>query len=182
MIENLNSQVQRAMQAVIRISNDPAVICHLIAQQINNQKRKNKGNNSPIQLLRMKIQDVNRVNREFPLNNSRTMKKLNLPEIKVGDKVRKLMMSRKEQTNPGINPDMKGFSVKWSQRIYMVIRKQRMQKNFEVYKYWISPKTEFTNKAFYRHELLLLKGKVDSDIPKVPDKMMRRLQKNRKLW
>ena len=97
---------------------------------------------------------INRMYRE------RTVDKVELaglPDLRVNDTVRLLMMTRKEQEENKV----KGFAPKWSEQLYTVLRKTALRKNEFNFRYDIGlPDT------FYRHELLKIHGgHVDNQVP-----------------
>ena len=68
-------------------------------------------------------------------------------------------MTRKEQEQNKI----KGFSEKWSRRVYKVIKKTKMKKN-EFFHYY---KLEGASDTYLRHELLKVRGVVDTEVPEL---------------
>ena len=158
-VEALNAQVQRRM-AIFSTSGlvtSPATILHEIADQINNEPRQARGGMTPLQLLQLGQQqrlDINDKYRERYVPDSELH---GLPDLNVGNAVRLLKMTRKEQeTNK-----LKGFSAKWTRELFRVVRKTKLRKNPFRYQYRITGR----NTSFYRHELLKVTGAVDSAVP-----------------
>ena len=157
LIEAVNAQVQRRMQ-VFRTSGlieNVGQIAHEIAFQINHQRRPDRGNLTPIQLL-----GLNKAGRESinKLYKDRTVHAEipGLSPLYVNDTVRLLKMTRKEQETNAV----KGFAPKWTKRLYTVIRKTALRKNEFAYRYDIGlPDT------YYRHELLKVRDPVDTEVP-----------------
>ncbi len=157
-VEGLNAQVQRRMQ-VFRTSDlieSASQIAHEIAEQINNEPRRDRGNLSPLQLLQLDAAGRDAINNVY---RDRTVS-AEVPGLKplhVNDTVRLLKMTRKEQETGKI----KGFAPKWSTRLYTVLRKSKLRKNPFVFRYDIGlPDT------YYRHELQKIHGsRVDEHVP-----------------
>ena len=160
-IEAFNAQVQRRLQVfrTAKITDDVSVILDDICEQLNNQKRPTRGNMTPLQLLtldkaqRTEVNKKNRVSREY-VSEVEGLKPLFL-----GDHVRLLLMTRKEQAAPKMT--YKGFAPKWSKRVYTVIKMTALQKNKEVYRYYIGK-----GEHYFRHELLKIPKKVDQEVLK----------------
>ena len=160
-VENLNSQIQRMMAACGKLTAKPEEITHLVAKAINHQKRERKGNLSPIELLRLNKREIAKLNRMF---THKTISGVpNLPELNIGDRCRLLMMTRKEQVS-SLHSYHKGFAVKWSKQIYLVLRKTRLRKNHDVYNYYLDPPAP-NKKPRYRHELLKIVKRLDTEVP-----------------
>ena len=158
-IEGLNAQVQRRMQ-VFRTSgliDSAGQIAHEIADQINNEPRRDRGGLSPIQLLQLDAASRAAINKKYREKYVST-EIGGLKDLVVGDTVRLLKMTRKEQEQNKI----KGFAPKWSKRLYTVLRKTKLRKNEFVFRYDIGlPDT------YYRHELQKIHGgKVDTQVPR----------------
>ena len=157
-VEALNAQVQRRA-SLFRTSDlidNFGQIGHEIADQINNQPRRDRGNLTPIQLLQLDAAGRNAINQ---LYREKTVSE-EVPGLRplfVNDTVRVLKMTRKEQEQNKI----KGFAPKWSKRLYTVLRKTKLRKNAFVFRYDIGlPDT------YYRHELQKIQGgRVDKQVP-----------------
>lgn len=172
-IENLNSQIQANAQACLNITQKPEELMHYISTAINTQKRKRKGNFTPIELLRMTPREVMKINREN--KNTDVPGISSLKPLYVGDRVRILMMTRKEQEKTNLS-DQKGFSVKWSGKVYTILRKKKLQKNHDVFQYWLNPAPTWGGKqSRYRHELLKIPKRLDTVIPKLKGKLSTKL-------
>ena len=152
-VEVMNSEVQRHMQ-VFRtsgITDDPSVLLEDISYAINHKKRQARGNLSPIQLLSLNKEERQRVN-DMEIETD-APEVSGLQELKVGNAVRVLMWSRKDQAKN----TFKGFTAKWSVEMYTVLRKTAIPRNRNNYRYFIG-----TNKSYFRHELLKIPRKVDT--------------------
>ena len=152
-VEVMNSEVQRHMQ-VFRTSgltDDPTVLLEDISYAINHKKRQARGNLSPIQLLSLNKEERERVNAmQFETDAPEVS---GLRELKVGNAVRVLMWSRKDQAKN----TFKGFTAKWSKEVYTVLRKTTIPRNRNNYRYNIG-----TNRSYFRHELLKIPREVDT--------------------
>ena len=152
-VEVMNSEVQRHMQ-VFRTSgltDDPTVLLEDISYAINHKKRQARGNLSPIQLLSLNKEERERVNAmQFETDAPEVS---GLQELKVGNAVRVLMWSRKDQAKN----TFKGFTAKWSKEVYTVLRKTTIPRNRNNYRYNIG-----TNRSYFRHELLKIPREVDT--------------------
>ena len=154
LVEAMQSQYQRRM-AVFRtasLTDDPSVIMDDISNHLNNQKRPDRGNLTPLQLLTLnpaQIKQVNLMNRDYG-----TIPEIKgLRELQIGNNVRILLMTRKEQ----LDTSQKGFRPKWSRKIYSVLRKARLQLNPSNFRYYVGPQ-----QSYYRHELLWVPKTIDS--------------------
>jgi hypothetical protein len=158
-IESLNAQIQRNMQ-VFRTSNltdDPSVIAKDISFSINHQKRPDRGNLTPVQLLSLNKEERAQVN---AMHEDRTTISPNgLKPIPVGATVRILMMTRKQQVS-GMGGKYKGFAPKWSKDTFVVLKRTRLGKNHEVFRYFVD-----STRSYYRHEILLVPKVVDTVVP-----------------
>ncbi len=162
-VEGMNAQVQRRMQ-IFRTSgliDSPAQILHEITIQINNEPRQARGGLTPIQLLALDKAGRKMINDQYRVRENPVAEVHGLRTLGVGDWVRLLLMTRKEQeTNK-----MKGFTAKWSEEIYEVFKKTPLRKNAFMFRYDIGLPT-----TYYRHELLKIPKKIDA---KVPDGLVR---------
>ena len=154
-VEAMNAEFQRRMQ-VFRTSgltDDPSVLLEDISYSINHQKRPTRGNLSPIQLLTLNQEERKRVNDMWDDRND-------LPEVgglqklSVGNSVRVLLMTRKEQAANTI----KGFTAKWSTEIFTVLKKVAIPRNHQNYRYFVG-----THQSYFRHELLKVPRVVDTE-------------------
>ena len=116
LVEQTQAQIQRRM-AVFRTSgltDDASSILADISISINNQKRPDRGNLTPIQLLKLSKKDRLIVNAMYG-------EKTEIPEIKglrplfPGSHVRILLMTFKEQ----VQNKVKGFAPKWSRATFL---------------------------------------------------------------
>ena len=160
-VEALNAQVQRRMQVfrTSKLTDDPSVILDDITDQINNQKRPDRGNLTPLQLLGLGPQERNQVNE---MHRDRTFAGLEtgLKPLKVGHTVRVLLWDRKAQVKGGLGAKFKGFAPKWSKRTYTVLRRTGLRRNPGVFTYNLGLEQEY-----YRHELLKIPRRVDKEVP-----------------
>jgi len=157
-VEGLNAQVQRRMQ-IFRTSDlidSAGQIAHEIAEQLNNEPREARGWLTPLQLLSLGPNQRAEINRKA--NDPRVLSDIKgLVPIAVGDSVRLLKMTRKEQETNKI----KGFAPKWTRRLYTVLRKTKLRKNPYAHKYDLGlPDT------YYRWEIQKVHGgRVDKNVP-----------------
>ena len=163
-IENMNAQYQRRLEIyrIADIQDDPADLLWDISEQLNNQKRARRGNLTPYQLLRLDNAQRNKLNAEYDDSyygvGVEAQKKL--PPLKIGDHVRKLEMTYKDQEKSS----RKGFQEKWSRRVYQVLRTKGLNRNKHIKRYAIGdPK-----RTYFRHELLKIPKEVDQKIIKFP--------------
>ena len=160
-IEAINAQIQRRMQVfrTAGLTDDPAVLLTDVCDQINNQRRPDRGNLTPLQLLALTPQERQEVNRIYT-DRTAIPEVVGLRPIVVGNYCRILKMTRKEQEQN----KMKGFAPKWSTQVYRVHKKLPIPKNKENFRYYVSqvPSGDRVKDFYYRHELL--------KIPKILDK------------
>ena len=155
-VEAMNAQVQRRMQ-VFRTSgltNDPSVLLEDISYAINHQKRPDRGNLTPVQLLSLNKEEIAKVN-EMWEDRTDAPEVHGLRRLNVGDSVRVLLMTRKQQAQNSI----KGFTAKWSREVWTVLRKAAIPRNRNNYRYWVG-----AHKSYFRHELLWVPRTVDSEV------------------
>ena len=158
-IEAINAQIQRRMQVfrTAGLTDDPSVLLTDICDQINNQKRPDRGNLTPLQLLALTSAERHEVNKIY---TDRT----NIPEVTglsplyIGNWVRVLKMTRKEQEQN----KTKGFAPKWSKQRYRVAKKLPIAKNKDHFRYYLKEVKVF----YYRHELLKIPDLFDDVVPK----------------
>ena len=125
-IEAANKLVQNRMQvfATKNLVNDPELLCEAITYQLNRQPRPDRGNLTPVQLVRLTGMDRMEINRNYKSRSVLGVDKMK--KINVGDRVRYLLLSRKEQNEKGINPKTKGFAAKWSPNVHTVLKKNAL--------------------------------------------------------
>ena len=156
-IEAMNSQIQRRMQVfrTAGLTDDPSVLLDDITDQINSQKRPDRGNLTPLELLALTPAERLEVNKIY---SDRT----HMPEVKgltpvwPGNFVRVLNMTRKEQ----ITNKTKGFAPKWSKKVYTVRKKLPIAKNKTQFRYYMMENINW----YYRHELLKIPDIVDEKV------------------
>ena len=156
-IEAMNSQIQRRMQVfrTAGLTDDPSVLLDDITDQINRQKRPDRGNLTPLELLALTRAERLEVNKIY---SDRT----DVPEVPglhplwPGNYVRVLNMTRKEQ----IQNKIKGFAPKWSRKVYQVRQKRAIAKNKTQFRYYLQENANW----YYRHELLKIPSKLDKKV------------------
>ena len=157
LVESTQAQIQRRMQVfrTAGLTDDPSEILEDICLSINNQKRPDRGNLTPIELLKLNKQEIAHVNDLY-------RDKTHIPEVKglrrlfKGSTVRILLMTFKEQ----VQNKTKGFAPKWSRDIYVVRKKVALQGNPENYRYFLEGEPE----SYFRHELLWVPRETDTSI------------------
>ena len=155
-VEAMNAEFQRRMQ-VFRTSgltDDPSVLLEDISFSINHQKRPTRGNLTPIQMLALNEDERKRLNAMWEDRNDNIPEVQGLPNLYVGNSVRILLMTRKEQATNA----KKGFTAKWSTEVYTVLKKVAIPKNRENYRYFVG-----THQSYFRHELLKIPHIVDTE-------------------
>ena len=157
LVESTQAQIQRRMQVfrTAGLTDDPSVILEDICSSINNQKRPDRGNLTPLELLKLNKQEIAHINELY-------REKTHLPEVKglrqlyIGSKVRVLLMTFKEQ----VQNKTKGFAPKWSRDIFTVRKKTALQGNPENFRYFLEGEKE----SYFRHELLWVPRNTDTTI------------------
>ena len=81
----------------------------------------------------------------------------NMTPLAVGNTVRVLLMTRKEQVKP--REHQKGFAPKWSRETYTVLKRTGLRRNPGVFKYHLG-----TYQSYYRHELLKIPKRTDVEV------------------
>ena len=140
------------------ITDDPSVLLDDISFQINNQKRPDKENLSPLEILKLNEQQIKILNENAPDRTILSEPLRNMRKIEVGDHVRVLVMDRKKQQTGGL----KGFQPKWSTDTFTVLKMTRLRNNNEMFRYFVG-----LHQSYYRHEILWIPKKVDKEIPNV---------------
>ena len=156
MVENIQSQYQRRM-AVFRtasLTDDPSVIMDDISNHLNDQKRPDRGNLTPNQLLTLNPSEILKINDLYKTRTEIPEMK-GLRALKVGHHVRILLMTRKEQKDTS----QKGFRAKWSRRVYTVLKKTALQLNPKNFRYYVG-----LHQSYYRHELLWVPKDTDTQV------------------
>ena len=159
-VENLNAQYQRRLEPyrIADLFDDPSVLLWDISEQLNNQRRPKRGNYTPYELLKMSEAQRKEVNKTYDDSyfGIGVEAQKRLPALHIGDNVRKLEMTFKEQASK----KLKGFQEKWSRKVYQVLGKTALNRNKHVYRFRIGdPK-----RTYYRHELLLIPKEVDDQV------------------
>ena len=160
-VERFNAEVQAKMQVfrTSKLTDDPSVILDDISQAINNQKRPDRGNLTPIQLLTLNKDERLRVN-EMYTDRTKIAPPGGLKPLPIGTTVRVLMMTRKQQAGGGIGAKYKGFAPKWSKDRYTILKRTGLQKNPGVFRYFVG-----LHQSYYRHELLRVPKNLDKEVP-----------------
>ena len=156
MVENMQSQYQRRM-AVFRtasLTDDPSVIMDDISEHLNNQRRPDRGNLTPVQLLTLGPAERKVINEKYKVKTV-PPEVTGLRKLMVGHSVRILMMTRKEQ----LDTSKKGFRPKWSRKVYTVLKKTALQLNPNNFRYFVG-----SNQSYYRHELLWVPKETDTEV------------------
>ena len=159
-VEHLNAQVQRRMEIfrTALITDDPSVLLDDISFQINNQKRKDKENLTPLEILKLNEDQIKILNKNAPDRTMLSEPLKNMRRIGVGDSVRILLMTRKDQ----LTGALKGFQPKWSKDVFTVLKITQLRNNPDMHRYFVG-----LHQSYYRHEILWIPSQVDSDIPNV---------------
>ena len=156
-VESTQAQIQRRMQVfrTAGLTDDPSVILEDICSSINNQKRPDRGNLTPLQLLKLNKEERGHINAMYR-DRTHIPEVKGLRELRPGHHVRLLLMTFKEQ----VQNKTKGFAPKWSRDIFTVRKKQSLQGNPEHYRYFLHGEQE----SYFRHELLWVPKNVDTEI------------------
>lgn len=160
-IESLNSQYERRLQVFgsSKMTNDVSKLLNDISNQLNDQKIPSKQNFTPNELIRMRGSVVKRINRNYVARENNLAPMQRIRELKIGDSVRILQLTRKEQ----FSSNFKQFSSKWTANVYKVLKISSIRSNPGYKRYYVS-----TKNSFYRWELLYIhKGIVDKKIPNI---------------
>ena len=158
-VEAMNAQYQRRLEAyrIAELHDDVADLLWDISEQLNNQKRQRRGNMTPYQLLDLNQRERNTINQQYKDDYGIGLEgQKKLPLLSVGDHVRKLEMTFKEQ----VKGSKKGFQEKWSRRKYQVLKRTALRRNPGVYRYSIGD----PSRTYYRHELLLIPRDTDQEV------------------
>ena len=157
LVESTQAQIQRRMQVfrTSEITDDPSEILADICRSINNQKRPDRGNLTPLQLLKLNKEERGHINAMYR-DRTHIPEVKGLRELRPGHHVRLLLMTFKEQ----VQNKTKGFAPKWSRDIFTVRKKQSLQGNPEHYRYFLHGEQE----SYFRHELLWVPKNVDTEI------------------
>ena len=157
LVEQTQAQIQRRLQVfrTAGLTDDVSEILDDVCHQINHQKRPDRGNLTPIELLKLNKQEIAHVNDLY-------RDKTHIPEVKglrtlyVGSKGRVLLMTFKEQ----VQNKTKGFAPKWSRDIFTVRKKVALQGNPMNHRYFLGGEPE----SYFRHELLWVPRNTDTTI------------------
>ena len=157
LVEQTQAQIQRRMQVfrTAGLTDDPSEILADICRSINNQKRPDRGNLTPIQLLQLNKEERSHINALYR-DRTHIPEVKGLRELRRGHHVRVLLMTFKEQ----VQNKTKGFAPKWSRSIFTVRKKQSLKGNPDHYRYFLHGEQE----SYFRHELLWVPKDVDTEI------------------
>jgi hypothetical protein len=163
-VEAFNRLVQSRM-AIYRTSkliDEPELLTKSIEFQLNNQKRPNKLNMTPIQLLSLNSREREKVTPQFKDRVIIGVEKQK--PIEPGSRVRYLQLTRKEQAETALGAKGKSFHPKWSASLHTVLKKTKLRKNPGFHTYKISG----LEHNRFRHELLWLPNRVvvDTSVPR----------------
>ena len=165
-VEALNAQVQRRMEIfrTAGITDNPSKLLDDISYQINNQKRPDKQNLTPVQILNLTEGQIKTLY-ENSLDRTELAEPVKgLRALRVGSMVRVLLMDRKQQVK-GL---LKGFQPKWSRTVHYVLKITKLRKNPNVHRYFIG-----LSQSYFRHELLWIPPRVDRSVPYAATKAVR---------
>ncbi len=156
LVEQTQAQIQRRM-AVFRtsgITDDYSTILEDICDSINNQKRPDRGDKTPLELLSLDKEGRMLVNAKSNFGVASPDERFK--DLVVGNHVRVLMMTLKEQ----MTGKKKGFQEKWSRDIFRVKRKAALQGNPGAYRYFLTG----DDLSYFRHELLRVVKDTDTAV------------------
>jgi hypothetical protein len=156
LVESTQAQIQRRM-AVFRtsgITDDYSTVLESITDSINNQKRPNRGNKTPLELLKLDKEGRAIVNAKSDFGAASPDDRFK--DLAPGMFVRVLMMTLKEQ----IENKKKGFTEKWSRDVYRVKRKVALQGNPGAFRYFLHG----DDLSHFRHELLRVPRNTDTQV------------------
>ena len=136
------------------LTDDPAVILDDISEHLNSQKRPDRGNLTPVQLLTLNSAEIKKIN-EMYADKAVPPEVKGLRELLPGHNVRVLLMTRKEQ----LDTSQKGFRAKWSKKVYTVLKRTKLQLNPNNYRYYVGK-----HQSYYRHELLWVPKVTDTEV------------------
>ncbi len=157
LVEQTQAQIQRRLQVfrTAGLTDDVSEILDDVCHQINHQKRPDRGNLTPTQLLKLNKHERAEVN-ELYRDRTHIPEVQGMRELFTGSHVRVLLMTFKEQ----VQNKTKGFAPKWSSDIYKVVRKQALQGNPAHFRYFLDGQGE----SYFRHELLWVPRDTDTTI------------------
>ena len=139
------------------LTDDPSNLLEDICDQINNQRRPDRGNLTPLQLLALTAGERLEINKIYS-DRTEIPEVVGLAPLHAGNFVRILKMTRKEQEQN----KTKGFAPKWSKSVYRVVKKLPIAKNKEHFRYYMKHVSGF----YYRHELLKIPKVIDKKVVK----------------
>ncbi len=156
LVESTQAQIQRRMQvfATSGITDDYSAVLDDICSSINNQKRPERGNKTPLELLAMSKEERLEVNANKRFGVATPDERFQ--DLVPGMHVRVLMMTLKEQ----VTNKKKGFSEKWSRDVYIVKKKVALQGNPAAFRYFLHG----DSLTYFRHELLKVPKEVDRQV------------------
>ena len=157
LVESTQAQIQRRMQVfrTAGLTDDPSIILEDICDSLNMQRRPERGNLTPIQLLTLDKAQRERINEDY------SRKSDDMPEVKglqplfKGNRVRVLLWTMKEQ----LTNSKKGFTPKWSRDIWTIKKMVRLAGNPNNFRYFL--KEDNDREGYFRHELLKIPKALD---------------------
>lgn len=167
-VESLHAEFFRkaSIFRTAELTENVSILCSDIAHQINNQEIENKGNFTPVEILRLPEFDLKKISKK----HSYIQSKEHQHPLFNGDTVRTLLWTEKDQ----LEGKKKGYGLKWSYKTYEISKKARLPNNQFQYRYWVKGVRKF----FYRHELQKIEFEVDNKIPsKLGNKIKKRIDK-----
>ena len=165
LVEQTQAQIQRRMQVfrTAGLTDDPSIILEDICDSINHQRRPERGNLTPIQLLTLDKAQRLRINEEYARKSDEIPEVAGLRPVSKGDSVRIILWTMKEQ----LTNSKKGFTPKWSRDIWTVKKKIPVAGNPNNYRYFMEDDSD--NEGFFRHELLKVPKKTDTEVLDLTD-------------
>jgi len=163
-IEAMNRLVGSRMQIfrTSKLSELPEDLTKAIQYQLNyKQRRPNKNNMTPVQLLSLGKRQQEQITKEFKDRTIIGVPKLQ--DLQVGERCRVMLLTRKQQVESGISGKLKSYAPKWSQQIYTILKRTRLRKNKDFYAYTLND----IKGTRFRHELLHIPSHivVDASVP-----------------
>ena len=111
---------------------DAGELCGLVTEQMNNRPRRRRNNMSPVQLLALSPSEVKKVNMtDSRLRRVVAYSNVNMRPLKVGDVVRYLWWTRKEQVKDLV---LKGYENKWSDTLHRVVKIRHNKKGMALFR------------------------------------------------
>ena len=163
-VESYNKQVMERLTIHRNAKHvlDAGELCEMVTEQMNNRPRRRRNNMSPVALLALSKPEVLVVNRtDTRLRRLVAYSNLNMKELRVGDSVRVLEWTRKEQVKDLV---LKGYEDKWSDALSRVLRISYNKKGMALFR--VSGRDQ---KTYFRWELQHVDLKTLDVTPPVKD-------------